>query len=153
MAKTTDAFITPALLTWARESAGYTVEAAASKLGVEADTLVAWEQGMARPTVAKLREAAGHSKRPLAIFYLPEPPRDCQPMRDFRRRSDAEVGRLSPKLVTAVRRAHALREAALELREIADNPPGPAPGLDAGTRDADGFGDAGRRLLGLSLDS
>lgn len=86
--------------------AGYTLGAAAGKLGVEPGTWRAWEQGSARPTVAKLREAAALFKRPLAISYLPEPPRDYQPLRDFRRLPDAEIGRLSLKLVTAVRWAH-----------------------------------------------
>jgi hypothetical protein len=64
---------------------------------------------------------------PVAIFYLPEPPLDFQPLRDYRRVPEAQLGQLSPELLAVIRRAHAVREAALELRELADEPVRPAP--------------------------
>jgi transcriptional regulator with XRE-family HTH domain len=135
MARTPPALVEPALLSWARASAGLTVEEAAKKLDQPPDRLAAWEAGDERPSVAQLRAAARVYKRPLAVFYLPEPPRDFQPLRDFRRVPDAEAGRLSPELRDTIRRAYTQREAALELRELADEPTRPTPTLDLAPQD------------------
>ena len=151
MARTPDALIKPELLIWARQSAGFSLDAAAAKLRVSEDRLRSWEMGEARPTIAQLRTAAKVYKRPLAIFYLPEPPLDFQPLRDYRRVPDAQLGQLSPGLLAVIRRAHAVREAALELRELADEPVDPAPKLDEGTTDPERYGAAARALLGVTL--
>jgi len=151
MARTPDALIKPELLVWARQSAGFSLGAAAAKLRIPEERLRSWEAGEARPTVAQLRMAAKVYKRPLAIFYLPEPPLDCQPLRDYRRLPDAQLGQLSPGLLAVIRRAHAIREAALELRELADEPVDPAPKLDEETADPERYGAAARGLLGVSL--
>lgn len=151
MARTPDALIKPELLVWARQSAGLSLDAAAAKLRVSEDRLRSWETGEARPTIAQLRAAARAYKRPLAIFYLPEPPLDFQPLRDYRRVPDAQLGRLSPGLLAVIRRAHAIREAALELRELADEPVRPAPKLDEGITDPERYGAAARVLLGVTL--
>jgi len=150
MTRTPDALIKPELLTWARQSAGFSLAAAAAKVRVDEDRLLSWESGEAHPTIAQLRSAARVYKRPLAIFYLPEPPLDFQPLRDYRRVPEAQLGRLSPALLAYVRRAHAVREAAFELRELADEPAGPAPKLDDVTTDPERFGAAARALLGVS---
>ena len=42
-------------------------------------------------------------------------------------------------------------EAALELRELADDPVGLAPRLEGGTSDPESFGTAARALLGVTL--
>ncbi len=151
MTRTPDALIKPELLVWARQSAGFSLDAAAAKLRVSEDRLRSWETDEARPTIAQLRTAARVYKRPLAIFYLPEPPLDFQPLRDYRRVPDAELGQLSPGLLAVIRRAHAVREAALELRELADEPVGPAPKLDKETSDPERYGAAARVLLGVTL--
>jgi len=91
-------------------------------------------------------------KRPLAIFYLPEPPVDFQPLKDYRRLPDSQVGILSPELLSAIRRARAVREAALELRELADDPIARPPRLEIPSDDPEAFGEAARELLAVSLD-
>jgi Zn-dependent peptidase ImmA (M78 family)/transcriptional regulator with XRE-family HTH domain len=152
MARTPEALVKAELLVWARESAGYSVEDAAARLSVKQERFRAWEVGEANPTVAQLRRLARLYRRPLAVFYLPEPPRDFQPLRDYRRLPDAELGKLSPGLIALIRRAHALREAALELREIAGDEVTPAPSLPGGlTADPEAFGDEARTLLGISV--
>jgi Zn-dependent peptidase ImmA (M78 family) len=151
MTRTPAAIIRPELLVWARHSSGYEIAAAAAKLKVAEDRLRAWESGDARPTIAQLRNAARLYKRPLAIFYLPAPPLDFQPLRDYRRVPDAQLGKLSPELLATIRRAHAVRETAVELRELADEPVASAPQLGQGTGDPEGFGAAARDLLRVTL--
>ncbi len=152
MARTPDALIRPELLVWARQSAGFDLDTAAARLRVSAERLRSWEAGATRPTVAQLRAAARVYRRPLAVFYLPEPPRDFQPLRDFRRLPAAELGRLSPELLAVIRRARAVREAALELRELAEEPVAAAPALADGASDPERFGAAARALLGVNLE-
>lgn len=141
MARTPDAIIRPELLVRARQSSGYDIAAAAAKVKVTEDRLRSWESGDARPTIAQLRNAARTYKRPLAIFYLPAPPVDFQPLRDYRRVPDPQLGRLSPELLATIRRARAVRETAIDLSELADEPVASAPRLGL-AGDPEGFGAA-----------
>ena len=70
--------ITPEVIKWARESCGYSVEEAASKIERSADEIAAWEEGDLKPTIPQARKASEVYKRPLAVFFLPEPPEDFQ---------------------------------------------------------------------------
>src|SRR3989304_945255 len=115
MATRVEALVNPDILIWARNSAGLDVESAANKIPVKEDRLTSWEAGPARPTVKQLRKLAGAYKRPLAVFFLPEPPRDFQPMHDFRRLPGEVAGVQSPELRYEIRRAIARRSIALEL--------------------------------------
>ena len=108
------------LLAWARNSSGLDIESAAKKVAVKKERLQSWEKGKARPSVKQLRKLARAYKRPLALFYLPEPPLDFQPMRDFRRLPGEVAGVQSPQLRYEVRRAANRREIALELYEPAE---------------------------------
>jgi Zn-dependent peptidase ImmA (M78 family)/transcriptional regulator with XRE-family HTH domain len=79
------AFITPIVFKWARESARISVEAAAQKVDVPAERLLEWEAGTSQPTIKKAQTLAKAYKRPFALFFLPNIPRDFQPLQDFRR--------------------------------------------------------------------
>jgi Zn-dependent peptidase ImmA (M78 family)/DNA-binding XRE family transcriptional regulator len=110
-----EALATPALLVWARESASLTPEALAKKIGVKVERVRAWESGQEHPSVAQLRNYATATKRPLAVFYLSEPPRQFDALHDFR----AGVGTvappaMSPALAFEIRKAYDRREWALE---------------------------------------
>ncbi len=79
------AYITPNVLKWARESARMTEEAAAAKVSVTVDKLKEWEAGTNHPTIRQAQTLAKAYKRPFALFFLPEIPRDFQPLQDFRK--------------------------------------------------------------------
>lgn len=79
------AFITPNVLKWARESARMTEEVAAAKVSVSLDKLKEWEFGTSQPTIRQAQTLAKAYKRPFALFFLPEVPRDFQPLQDFRK--------------------------------------------------------------------
>ncbi len=79
------AHITPRVLKWARESAKITEEAAAAKVSVRVEKLKEWEVGITQPTVRQAQILAKAYKRPFAVFFLPEVPRDFQPLQDFRK--------------------------------------------------------------------
>lgn len=78
------AYITPNVLKWARESARMTEEIAAAKVSVSSDKLKEWEAGTSQPTIKQAQTLAKAYKRPFALFFLPEIPRDFQPLQDFR---------------------------------------------------------------------
>jgi len=151
MARTPPANLRPELLVWARESIGYSRVEASAKLRQPLEKLLAWESGEARPTIAQLRKMAGIYKRPLAVFYLSEPPRAFQAMRDFRRLPEGEERSYSPELRLAIRTAKARRDVALELlREAGEDPTVPTVRA-AATRRATDLAEAARELLGVSL--
>jgi Zn-dependent peptidase ImmA (M78 family)/transcriptional regulator with XRE-family HTH domain len=79
------AYITPNVLKWARESARMTEETAAAKVSVTVDRLKEWEEGTSQPTIRQAQTLAKAYKRPFALFFLPEVPRDFQPLQDFRK--------------------------------------------------------------------
>ncbi len=119
MSKSVPAKIQPSLLVWARETAGYSLEDAASKLHVATDKLLAAETGEGMLTFNQLQLAAGAYKRPLALFFLPEPPPREAPTHDFR--LDREVAHQPPEpsVNIELRRARQRRDEALALaREI-----------------------------------
>jgi Zn-dependent peptidase ImmA (M78 family) len=107
------------LLAWARESAGLDLERAARKIGVKPERLAAWEAGDTQPTMNQLRKLAHIYKRPVAVFYLPRPPADVSPPKDYRRLPGRVSGVESPELRYEIRRAITRREFALELLEEA----------------------------------
>src|SRR5258708_3329506 len=113
---------TPAVLIWAREKGGMSVGLASQKVGVKDEQLMEWEAGIARPSIPQLRKLATVYRRPLAVFYLSEPPVRFEVMHDFRRLSRSELQN-SPKLAYEVRRAFDRREWALELMESVGESP------------------------------
>jgi Zn-dependent peptidase ImmA (M78 family)/DNA-binding XRE family transcriptional regulator len=123
MAARIEAFIKPELLVWARESAGYGLADAARKIGVAPEKLGSWEKGTTRPSIHQLQKVASAYKRPLAVFYLSEPPRTFDAMRDFRRLPlDGELRR-SPSLLLEIRKAYQKREIAIEMSELLNEAP------------------------------
>jgi len=116
---------TPSVLAWARKTAGMSAEFAAGKAKVKVEQLFSWEAGTGKPSIPQLRKLAAVYRRPLAAFYLPEPPKRFQVMHDFRQlRVGTTSFEESPKLVFEIRKAYDRREWALELmRDIDETPP------------------------------
>ena len=111
------------MLVWARETASLTQEKMAHALGVPVERIEEWERGDDSPTVNQLRRLAERCKRPLSVFYLPEPPRDFQALRDFRRLPGVRDRRFSPQLAYEVRAAYERRLVALDvLRDLGEVP-------------------------------
>ncbi len=80
------AYITPHVFQWARESAKISREIAAGKVSVSANKLKEWEEGISQPTIRQAQVLAKTYKRPFALFFLHEIPRDFQPLQDFRKK-------------------------------------------------------------------
>ena len=89
------AFVTPEILEWARITARISAEEAASKVSVPTERLEEWELGVSQPTIRQAEKLARAYKRPFALFFLSEIPRDFQPLQDFRRRGSEPLGTAS----------------------------------------------------------
>lgn len=115
MASSPKAIVKPELLVWARTSIGLSLDDAASKMHQSVERLTAWENGEQSPTVSQLRIAASVYKRPIAVFYLPNVPREFDAMKDFRRLSEGFNSEHSPALQLLIRRTRYRRQIAVDL--------------------------------------
>lgn len=123
MSRRVPALVKPELLVWARESAGYaSLEKAADLIGIDSLTLHEWENGHDSPSLTQLRKMGQVYKRPIAVFFLAEPPRKFDAQREFRRLPGIIRGAASPGLLQAMRWAVFRREAALELHRLTGDP-------------------------------
>ena len=105
MGSRSKALITPEVLKWARERAKLSLEEAAEKIKRPAEEIASWEDGSQMPSIAQARRASKVYKRPFAAFYLPEPPKDFDTLRDFRSLPGEERGVFSPELELIIREA------------------------------------------------
>lgn len=62
--------IAPAVVKWARERAGYSIEDASHVF----KKIAAWEAGEALPTYTQVEQMAERFKTPVAVFFFPAPP-------------------------------------------------------------------------------
>jgi Zn-dependent peptidase ImmA (M78 family)/transcriptional regulator with XRE-family HTH domain len=154
MAKQIKALVKPAVLKWARESLNLPLTDAAKKIGVKVSKLAEWESesGTSNPTIGQLRKAAGVYKRPLAVFFLSDPPSDFDALRDFRRLPDPTQATPSPKLNLEIRRAQMRRETALELAAGIGIGPPRIETISSNLRDSDHLAAQARGILGISLE-
>jgi Zn-dependent peptidase ImmA (M78 family)/DNA-binding XRE family transcriptional regulator len=145
--------VVPAVIQWARQSAGLPSDQAAKRLGISETSLASWETGGLEPTIKQLRKAAKVYRRPLAVLLLPTPPEDFQPLKDFRKTTRGDGDRpWSPALHAEFKRALSQREVFLELIEIA---PGSIhqPDVNVAIESSQDADEAGRLLrAALRLD-
>ena len=123
MTRSVRALIDPTMLRWAREKSGLTLKLAAQKLAEKEEKIKLWENGEKAPTFKQLIKVAKKYKRPVALFYLEEPPKDFKPLNDYRRLPGTPPVSESPQLNYEIRRAHYRRQVALELFEELDEKP------------------------------
>lgn len=110
--------VQPNVLSWARRTVGLDVVEVAQRLKRPPAEVEAWEGGTASPTYPQLEKLAYQVyKRPLAVFFLPEPPEETPPRKEFRTLPDADMRSLQRDTYLHIRRAHAYQ---LALRELFD---------------------------------
>lgn len=105
--------VNPIMLKWARESAGMGVEDVAAQLKrkrINAETVLGWERGEGSPTYPQLEEIAYKIyKRPLALFFFPEPPQEESPRESFRTLPDFAIEKLPKEIRLLIRKAKAMQ--------------------------------------------
>jgi Zn-dependent peptidase ImmA (M78 family) len=115
--------VNPSILRWARERAGLSITQVAEALGRSAESIAAWESGEQAPTYRQLEILArGLYKRPLAVFFFPQPPAEKEITTEFRTLPESESARLETDTLFALREARAWQLALPELTTGLEGP-------------------------------
>ena len=104
------------VIKWAIESSGWSKDDLIKRLKVSSNVQDSWTSGEAKPTLKQLEDLAKTLKRPLAVFFLSEPPKDKPLPKDYRMLPDKE-GKFDKKTILAIRRARRLQIINKELSE------------------------------------
>lgn len=108
--------VRPEVLRWARQSIGLSVSDVALRLKRPIEEIEAWEANGPYPSYPQLEKLAYQIyKRPLAVFFLPAPPDEVSPVREFRTLPSDDLQTLAADTHLHIRRAHAYQ---LALREL-----------------------------------
>ena len=146
--------INPTIIKWARERSGYTLQEVAKSLNRDVATISNWESGAAAPTYIQLETLADKYKRPVAMFFFPEPPQEPDFVGQLALRS-SEIEQLDPGIRILLRQARARQLSLMELNMDAN----PAetkifrdlhPQLDDSVM---GLAQQTRAYLGISVDT
>ncbi len=102
--------LNPQIFTWARDTAGLSVDEAAQALGFKdaekrtaTERLRALETGQEKPSNSVLRKMSRAYHRSLLVFYLNEPPRIGDRGQDFRRVPGTDAPEYDPTLDALIR--------------------------------------------------
>lgn len=112
------------VLRWARETAGLSIDDAIKKIdrkSVTYKTILAWEAEIESPTYTQLERLAYEVyKRPLAMFFFPEPPEEVTPKQSFRTLPDYEIEIMPSAMRMLLRKASVFQLNLYELYESAN---------------------------------
>ena len=105
--------ITPEVVAWARERAGFRLADAKKTFPKIAE----WESGEAAPTYRQLENLAGKFKVPVAVFFFPEPP-ELPPIEEtFRTLGPTQFDEIPPQIRLLLRKARAFQIGLDELNQ------------------------------------
>jgi Zn-dependent peptidase ImmA (M78 family)/transcriptional regulator with XRE-family HTH domain len=150
--------VNPDILRWARETSGLGIDDVVVKLKrkrITYETVDSWEKGADSPTYIQLERLAYEIyKRPLAIFFFPEPPEEETPKQSFRTLPQEEINLLEPRLFYLIRQAKVMQE---NLRELFNgiNPSEKQLCSDISIRKTDTISDVAKKVrnyLGIGLN-
>lgn len=146
--------VNPAIITWARSRAGFSIEEAAGRAAFK--KIAEWEDPGTQtyPTYMQLEAMAETFKVPVAVFFFPAPPEVPAVEQTFRTIPEAELADLGHRIRLLLRKAKAFQISLAQL----SNGRNPAPRLI--TKDlrfavntpAEEMAQMVRSYLGVSLD-
>ncbi len=106
--------VNPEVLNWTIKNSGFSTEQISNRLRINPDLLDEWLKGARNPELKKLERLSQVLKRPLAVFFLPNPPKEKPLPKDYRMIPD-RVGKFDTKTLLAIRRARRLQRITKEL--------------------------------------
>lgn len=108
--------INPAILQWARQRSGLSLEDLAELMNRDSEEIEEWENGESAPSYKLLEDLAyRHLKIPLAIFFFPSPPDVDDPKGKFRRLPEYELERFSTDTIQKIHLAQGYQASLEEL--------------------------------------
>ena len=140
-----------AVLKWARESSGWTLEAIAAKLRVSTKQYQEWESTGQGIPLARLEDLSRHCKRSLATFFLPTPPSEPQKPADFRM-LPGKTDKFERKTLFAIRRAMWLQSVASDLLDSLELPKLAKIGTASPEDDPELLSRRARQALGITIN-
>jgi Zn-dependent peptidase ImmA (M78 family) len=117
-----DVVFEPSVLRWAREKRfGPRFEILEDRLNESSHDITSeqvrnWEKGDSVPNFSQLKKLSALYKRPLAVFFLPVPPKEKDSVPDLRTIGSRDHTELSPEFLIMLRKARAIQANASELR-------------------------------------
>lgn len=108
--------VEPSVLGWAVKSSGWSEKGILKRLHINKHIFNSWLKGEKNPTLKQLEELSNAIKRPLAVFFLSEPPKEKPLPKDCRMLPEKE-GEFDRKTILAIRRARRLQRISKELSE------------------------------------
>jgi Zn-dependent peptidase ImmA (M78 family) len=105
--------VTPAVIQWARERAGFSLDEAAEAF----KKIASWEAGESGPSYPQLEQMADKFKTPLAVFFFPEPPSLPSVEQSFRTLSPGAFDNIPRSVRMLLRKGQAMQ---LNLAELHD---------------------------------
>jgi len=111
-----DIEVEPKVLQWAIGTSGWTQAEIIKKLKISPSTFQHWLNGEVHPSLKHLEELSKTVKRPLAAFFLSQPPEEPPLPKDYRQLPEKE-GKFDKKTILAIRRARRLQNISKELSE------------------------------------
>jgi Zn-dependent peptidase ImmA (M78 family) len=142
--------VTPAVVQWARERAGYSLDDAVRHF----KKIAAWEGGEAMPTYVQVEQMADRFKIPVAVFFFPKPPEVPPIEQSFRTLTNADFAAIPRTVRLFLRRAQAMQLNVAELND-GKNPAGRVISRDLKLTPNTSLGDIAnqvRAYLGVSID-
>ena len=115
-----DFCINPALLKWARETIGLSVEMAAKKINVDSDVLKKWDEGIIETPTKKIKKLSEVYKRPTTVFLMNNIP-DENISKKFRQLLYSNINSFSTPTLMAIRKAIRIQTLAKDILETNDN--------------------------------
>jgi Zn-dependent peptidase ImmA (M78 family) len=108
--------LNPNVLKWARDRSGYSIEDIADRFNGDLKIIESWEDGSKSPTYVQLEKLAYQIyKRPIAIFFFPEPPDEPDPTHSFRTLPEFEIKNLNAGTRFEIRQAISFQNSLKEL--------------------------------------
>ena len=103
--------ITPSVVTWARERAGFSVDDAVADFR----KIAQWEAGEAFPSYPQLEKLAEKFKVPVAVFFFPAPPDLPRIEETFRTLGPDQIAEIPPRVRLLLRKARTFQMGLEEL--------------------------------------
>lgn len=138
------------ILVWAREELNLSQEVVANKMGKKLEDIQAWENGTDYPTYAQLEKLSYTVyKKPLAIFFFPEPPKNIkQQEKNFRTLNNEIYKEIPSQIIEMMNKARVMQ---LNLEEIETTPKIKLTNLHFNIKDIN-FYEKLRDVLNISIE-
>ena len=144
--------VEPKVLQWAIGTSGWTQPEIVKKLKINPSTFQHWLTGETHPSLRQLEALSKTVKRPLAAFFLSQPPDEPPLPKDYRQLPEKD-GKFDKKTILAIRRARRLQNISKELAENLNVPLQPVVSYAKQSDNPKKLGERYRKEFGLTVET